>query len=189
MMPLLKRPHPRRAREEPPAEKPFAPLRFLTVPLLLATGAAATFEHLDRSRRPPVEADGVDLRHAAREAPRPLVAGWAPLLVAPLAGAAQIARALRGDSPVRVAAQVLSGAVAGLGVAGLAASLYQSSTVGGRPSAAPLAFGAVGVLGLLLDRQEEDVSRSLAEARQRARIVERLVPRRRTKLDRIVVHA
>jgi hypothetical protein len=56
------------------------------------------------------------------------------------------------------------------------------------PSLAPLAFAAVGVLGMLLDREEEEIDEARDSLERRARVVERLVPKRKAKLDRIVVH-
>ena len=52
----------------------------------------------------------------------------------------------------------------------------------------PLTFGATACLGLLLEREEESERDERARLRRRARVVERLVPRRRSRLDRIVVH-
>ena len=57
-----------------------------------------------------------------------------------------------------------------------------------RPSLAPLLLTAAGLLAMALDRQEHRLAAERTRLEQRARIVERLVPRRRARLDRIVVH-
>jgi hypothetical protein len=80
-------------------------------------------------------------------------------------------------------------------VAGIASSLYSAvqddeaeDASAHIPSLAPLAFAAVGVLGMLLDREEEEIDEHREALERRARVVERLVPQRKAKLDRIVVH-
>jgi hypothetical protein len=129
---------------------------------------------------------------------------WAPLLAAPLAGAAHAARALSPNRKTRVAAQVLDGLAMGVAAAGVGRVLYEAATDGaaGGPwtsgprhraralsrTVAPLTFGATGVLGLILDREERDEEAELRRLRRRARVVERLVPKRRPRLDHIVVH-
>ena len=123
---------------------------------------------------------------------------WAPLVAAPLAGAAHAARAVWPSHTTRVVTQVANGLALGVGVAGIASSMYAAATQqeeeeltgwGERlPSLAPLAFAAVGLLGMLLDREEEEIDETQDSLERRARVVERLVPKRKPKLDRIVVH-
>jgi hypothetical protein len=120
---------------------------------------------------------------------------WAPLVAAPVAGAVHAARALWPGRATRVLSQVADGLAIGVGVAGIASSLYSAvqddevTDASARiPSLAPLAFAAVGVLGMLLDREEEEIDEARDSLERRARVVERLVPKRKAKLDRIVVH-
>ena len=123
---------------------------------------------------------------------------WAPLVAAPLAGAAHAARAVWPSHTTRVVTQVANGLALGVGVAGIASSMYaalsrqEEEEMAGLserlPSLAPLAFAAVGLLGMLLDREEEEIDEVQETLERRARVVERLVPKRKAKLDRIVVH-
>jgi hypothetical protein len=123
---------------------------------------------------------------------------WAPLVAAPLAGAAHAARAVWPSHTTRVVTQVANGLALGVGVAGIASSMYAAASrqeeeeMAGLserlPSLAPLAFAAVGLLGMLLDREEEEIDETQETLERRARVVERLVPKRKAKLDRIVVH-
>ena len=97
---------------------------------------------------------------------RPDPVRWAPLIAAPIAGAAQAARALWPSRTTRMVAQLANGVALGVGAAGLASSINSSRTahefdeddprsiVERMPSLAPLAFGAVGLLAMLLDSDE-----------------------------------
>ncbi len=166
------------------AELTFTALHWMAAGLFLAAGAGATL-----ARRPGRRT----LDATAR---------WAPLLAAPLAGAAHAARALRPTSATRTVARALDASAVGLAASGIAWGLYRAipEEPGLWPrrsptplralaeAAAPLAFGATGVLGLLLDREEREEEALLRRLERRARMVERLVPRRRPRLDHIVVH-
>jgi hypothetical protein len=129
---------------------------------------------------------------------------WAPLVAAPLAGAAHAVRAARPTTASRAMSRVLDGLAVGVGAAGVASAIYgaqrERAMTGGWPgskrraiaelgaSLAPLTFGFTGILGMILDREEEQDSLAHRRLEKRARIVERLVPKRKPKLDRIVVH-
>lgn len=122
---------------------------------------------------------------------------WAPLIAAPVAGAAHAARAIWPSQTTRTATDIANGLAIGVGAAGLASSLYSAFSEPRAegadwderlPSLAPLAFAAIGVLGLLLDREEEDIVEIRAALERRARIVERLVPKRKPRFDHVVVH-
>jgi hypothetical protein len=121
---------------------------------------------------------------------------WAPTIAAPLAGAAHAARALWPSPATRALARVADGVAIGVGAAGLANSILaaqsdESHTRGwtGRvPGLAPLAFAAIGILGLILQEEEEAAAEQLDALERRADIVERFVPKRRARVDRIVVH-
>lgn len=150
------------------------PLWAVAAQLVLATGAGATLEHL-------AETDGSE----AGTVPRGLA--WAPLLVAPLAAAANLSHAKHPTERSEGAMRFLTGATIGFG-----AALFAFDAVANRDRAArriaPLAFASAGVLGLLIDRQEREIRETEKALEKRARIVERLVPQRKTKFDRLVVH-
>jgi hypothetical protein len=132
---------------------------------------------------------------------------WGALLAAQLAGTAHAARALRPTPRTCRAARVLDGVAIAVGGVTLAASaahgvrrrqllagwLRGGSRVLRRPpAAAPLTLGATGILGLLLDqeeeREEEERRRLAGGGHWAVRIADRLVPRRRRRVERIVVH-
>lgn len=114
---------------------------------------------------------------------------WAPLVAAPLAGAAQLARAIAPGRTTRLIAQLVNGVALGVGAAGLASSVHDAlreqrgewaddEPLRARvPSLAPLAFGAVGLLGLLLDADADDD--------EEEKEIER--PRKRGRVERIVI--
>jgi uncharacterized membrane protein len=127
----------------------YSGLHWMTAGLFLAAGAEAAFGERRGDYRP-------------SEAVR-----WAPFVAAPLAGAAQAARALAPSASTRNAAKIAGAAAIGVGVAGLVNSVVaarrqhhydadaEPALADKIPSLAPLAFGAVGLLALLLDREEE----------------------------------
>lgn len=162
----------------------FPALHWMTAALYVAATAETA---LRQRRRPTTSRDLMRL---------------APLLAAPLAGAAHAARALTSARGVRVAAQVLDGVAAGAAVAGMAQAAYGAAPSNGgqggwprkRPlrglaaGSAPLTVAATAVLGLLLEHEEEREREEVESLRRRASVVERLVPQRRRRLERIVVH-
>jgi hypothetical protein len=124
------------------------------------------------------------------------LARWAPLLTAPIAGSSQIAMALRPEPATRRLARLANGLALGAAAIGLGATLYEVLHGPARhrleawrnPTAvAPLTFGATGILGMLLDREEEEAARQQRMDRRR-RFVERIFPRRKLRVERIVVH-
>lgn len=156
----------------------FTTLRFLAAQLLLVSGADATLEQVARSRSAPADAGGAP--------PRALV--WGPAILAPLAAAAHVAHALERSDSTTAATRVLNAAVLSLGVANLAESLYSARRRPGAPSLSPLLLASAGLLGFALDRQERSTDEERRRLERRAAIVERVVPKRRPKLDRVVVH-
>lgn len=153
-----------------------APLRFATAQVFLATGAAAALERLDRGGIGP---------ESARATPPPLV--WAPVIIAPMAAAAAVLHA-RSATPRTAAALRFSNAAA-IAVGGtlLLADLAGSGEVVIRRLGS-LGLVAAGFMGYALDRHERASEQAERALRRRAAVVERLVPRRKTKLDRVVVH-
>ncbi|MGH7466996.1 MAG: hypothetical protein ACRENP_03325 [Longimicrobiales bacterium] len=121
---------------------------------------------------------------------------WAPLVAAPVAGAAHAARALWPGHTTRVLSQIADGIAIGVGAAGFANSVMaaagdvapDTAWTERVPSLAPLAFAAVGILGLIIQEEEERSAREFESLERRANIVERFVPKRRARVDRIVVH-
>lgn len=176
---------PFRDRGDPGDDYTFPALHWMTAAVFVAAGVEAAV-----GRRRGSGADEVR---------------WGPLVVAPLAGAAHVARALLPGRVTRVAAQLLNGVAIGVGAVGIVSSTWAvidddapdtASYFGPRrkplskriPSLAPLAFGAAGMLGVLLDREESADAAEHHALERRARIVERLVPRRRPRVERIIVH-
>lgn len=169
------------------AEEPaFSGLQWMTAGLFIAAGAEAA-----------LRARGNGLVGTALR--------WAPLVAAPLAGAAHAARAVRPGRRTRMAACVVDGMAAGVAAVGVGLAAVESvrSARGGPPipgavrrrvarqlgaGVAPLTFGATAALGFILDREEEEDRSEHRRLARRGRIVERLVPRRRPKLDHIVLH-
>lgn len=166
-------------RQEEPEEHDhggFTTLRLLAAQLLLVSGADSTLEQLSRSRAAePGEAP-----------PRGLV--WAPAILAPLAAAAHVAHAMDRSESTTLATRVLDAAVLGIGVAHLAESLLSARSRAGAPSLTPLLLASAGLFGFALDRQERATQEEARRLARRAAVVERLVPRRRPKLDHVVVH-
>jgi hypothetical protein len=148
------------------------PLRVLAAQLLVVTGVGSTLELREQ-------------QEDAEAALPPLAAVWAPALVAPLAAIAHLAHGRRPSNATATATRVLDSAAIGAGITGTLAG------VAGRreaPSLTPLALASAGILGLVLGRQSRRLRRERERLERRAAVVERLVPRRRPKLDRIVVH-
>jgi hypothetical protein len=184
-------------------EPTFPALHWMTAVLFLAAGTEA----LLRQRAPDADtiASPLDRPHRAGKAARSAL-NVAPLLAAPLAGAAHAARAVTNGPRLRLATQVLDGIAVGVAAAGLATAAYDaldetptSADPAGRSrvrrSAAsfahaivPVTFGAVAVLGMLLETEEEKERQKVERLRHRASIVQRLVPRRRARFDHIVLH-
>jgi hypothetical protein len=169
----------------------FSPLHWMAAGLFLATGAEAV-----ASRRLASEMGG------PRRSPW-RVLGLAPLVVAPLAGVAHVLEAAWPERGPARAVKVLDGVAVGVAVAATAAGVY--GALAGRrdprwyrrgrgrrtsilDAVAPLAVGATGVLGLLLEREAREAAELRRRLEKRARLLDRLIPRRRAKIDRIVVH-
>lgn len=169
----------------------FSPLHWMAAGLFLATGAEAA-----ASRRLTSEMDG------QRRSPW-RVLGLAPLVVAPLAGAAHGLEAARPARRSSRLVRVLDGVAVGVAVAAALAGLFgvlagrrdprwyrrgRERRVSVLDAVAPLAVGATGALGLILEREAREAAARRRRLEHRARLLDRLVPRRRAKIDRIVVH-
>jgi hypothetical protein len=162
----------------------FDSLRLLAAELLLVTGIGATLDVLARARE--AQKDRIPGRHSRGDLP--LAAVWGPALLAPVAAAAHLRLAQGPSAEAERASRLLDSAVIGLGVAELASSVTGLQSRKRPPSLVPLALASAGLLGLVITQREREEEREHRRLERRAQIVERLVPRRRPKLDRIVVH-
>lgn len=156
----------------------FSRLHWMTSALFLASGAETAFGERRGEYRSP---------NAVR---------WAPLVAAPLACAAHAAHAVAPSVHTRRVAQIMNAVAVGVGAAGMASSFY--STVQNRqddetrslrdalPTMSPLAFAAVGVLGLLLDGEEKDEAHG-RKARRHSEELKAQAPRRRGKRRKVIV--
>lgn len=152
-----------------------AALRLVTAELLLATAIDAAVRQFPGN--PPQGADG----------PRQLRAlSLAPIVIAPLAAAAHLAHVRDPRVGTARALRLLNSATLALGVASIALG-----TIGARQEPrrlGPFGLTSAALLGFAIDSHERDVRRDQEELRRRANIVERLVPKRKPRLDRVVVH-
>ncbi len=176
---------PRRDDDEEYDDFAFTGLHILAAGLFLASGAEAALgeRHGDDDHQP----DALRL---------------APLAAAPIAALAHAARAIAPGRATRFATQIVNGLAIAVGAASLATSIVATLTADDRslfgrrrrtvleriPSLAPLAFGGAGLLGTILDHQEQEQAELQDRLERRARMVERFTPRRRPKLDRVIVH-
>jgi hypothetical protein len=151
-------------------------LRAAAAQLLLATGAAATL-----GRTPPPERDAAPGERYSR----PIA--WAPLVVATVAAAVQIRHARTPSAETARMLRLLNAAAVAVGGTLLAYDILDGSRrrAGNLGS---LGFLSASMLTIALDRHEQAALAAERELRRRAEVVERFVPRRRPKLDRIVVH-
>lgn len=130
----------------------------------------------------------------------------APSVIAPVAVAAHVVHALRPTRRSAGLARIADGLAFAAGTVGLAASALAAFDDDERrvlgllarrrtrrvPSLAPLAFALTGLLGAVVagsERKRMEERARLAAAERRARIVERLVPRRRGPRDRFTIRA
>jgi hypothetical protein len=181
-----------RVRGEAPEEDnepagDFKGLRLLAAHMLLLASVDITLDSLGRARKqagPPYPhgSPGPD------RSPLSTTVGWLPAVLAPLAAAAQVKHAVRPSAPTATATRLLNAAAIGAGVAGLIDSIVAGRRSHSRPSLSPLALASAGVLGLILEREERDALEERRRLERRAELMDRFVPRRRGRLDRIVVH-
>lgn len=176
-------------RDEPDAEVDpggLASLRVIAAELLLLTAAESARSALTAAREARAPLRPAD--YARAPAPtRSLAETWAPALVAPLAAGAHLAHAVRPSEATDDATRILDLAVAGLGVATAVAGIVRGGR-GQRVPLAPLALASAGLLGLALRRAERSENEERRRLERRASIIDRVVPRRRPRIDHIVVH-
>lgn len=165
----------------------FKALRLLTAQILFLSGTQVALENLQRAKRE----EGPPFPHGSPGPERrvfDLVASWAPAVVAPLAGIAHLTQAMRPDEATSSTARALSLAAIGAGITGLIDTCIEARRTRSKPSLAPLALASAGLLGLIVEREEQDVLEERKRLERRASLADRILPRRRGKLDRIVVH-
>jgi hypothetical protein len=162
-----------------------ASLRMLAAELLVVTGVGATLDVLSRARE--AQRDRIPGASLGGE-PLPLAAVWGPALISPLAAAAHVRHATRPSERSERATRFLDSAVVGLGLVELAGSLTGLQRRRRPVSLVPLALASAGLLGLAVGQREREIEREQHRLQRRARVVERLVPRRRPKFEKIVLH-
>lgn len=175
---------------EPEGERGFRALQLLTAQMLLVTGADAALSAIRRTG-----GDGAPTPHPLSPdsdwqglSTQSFATTWAPTLLAPAAAAAHLRHSTDPSPTTALATRILDAAVIGAGVAAMAGSLLAPRARRVGPALGPLALASAGVLGLMLNRQQRATAAELEQLRRRASVVERLVPRRRARLDRVVVH-
>lgn len=171
--------------DNPPVSE-FKALRVLAAQLLVLTSVDVTLDSLSRARA----AHG-PFPHGSPGPDRTLYSvanRWAPVLIAPLAAAAQLTRALRPSPATGRAAQALNVAAIGVGLAGVVGSLVAARRDRHPPSLSPLALASTGLLGLVLEREES--SAELARHRMSRRVARArgLADPRGRRPERIVIH-
>ena len=165
----------------------FKGLRVLAAHMLLLASVDITLDSVRRVRArggPPYPHGSPGPERGAAST----VLGWLPALLAPLAAAAHVTHAVRPSASSATATRVLNAAAVGAGAAGLVDSFLASRRTHSLPSLSPLALASAGVLGLILEREERDALEERRRLERRAELMDRFVPRRRARVDRIVVH-
>jgi hypothetical protein len=173
--------------DEASEEDGFRSLRLFLAEFLLTAGVQATVELL-RERSDASRGDPTHRRPQEPDSSVTLALELAPAVLGPIAAAAQATHALGPSDRSRTLTRVLNGAVIGVGAAGLTDTVLRAARGERRFSFAPLLFGYIGVLGVLLDREESAVEEEAEQLRRRASLIERWVPKRRSRVERIVVH-
>lgn len=159
----------------PPA--PTRTVEFAAAEMLMLAGLAAAAALIRRSTDD----------HGAPDATpfRPLTAGAAIFGFGAAAGHAL--HAWSGEPRAGTASRLFDVAAVAAGLLGAAEEGRRGRPTG--PAAlAGLTLASAGVLGMLVDAAGRSAAADRERLERRASVVERLVPRRRTRLDRIVVH-
>ena len=177
---LRSRARARRRNGDRPAPGATGIVEYATAEILLIGGLGAAATLLRRGSSQHDSAGPADTGRL-----RPLALGAA--LFGLGAAAAHAVHAASADPRARTAGRIFDlSAVA----AGLLAAAQASRRDGpaGAPTLAGLTLASAGMLGVLVDRAGRSLSAERDRLERRARLVERLVPERRPRLDRIVLH-
>lgn len=165
----------------------FKGLRMLAAHMLLLASVDITLDSFGRAKKqagPPYPHGSPGPERGALST----TVGWLPAVLAPLAAAAHVKHAVDPTAPSATATRVLNAAAVGAGVAGLVDAFVTARRTRSVPSLSPLALASAGVLGLILEREEHDAREARRRLQRRADLMDRFVPRRRGRLERIVVH-
>lgn len=161
-------------------------LQIATADLLLTTGVGSWLEGRRRGRSA-YAADALRIGSSRETLPtRPLT--WAPALLGCAGAAAHLVNAFAPTSRTRLATRTFDTAAVAVGLLAFTDGVAASASRRSRLPTAPLSLATAGIIGLLLDRSHAEQVTERAQLERRARIVERLVPQRRTRFDRLVVH-
>lgn len=172
-----------RRRADLDARRPDA-LQMLTAKLLFFTGLGTALEALQHGAPWSERDDGWPHRHTLEA--RPIT--WAPAVLGAAAATAHAVHAFTSTERTRLATRTFDVAVVAVGLLGLAETLAAARRDRALPDVASVSLASAGLLGLLIDRSEAQHVEELRRLARRANVVARLVPRRRARLDRIVVH-
>lgn len=175
------------ARRKPATEGDAARALQLTMADLLLTTGIGTWLESRRSGRAAAAADSLRIGRWREARPtRPLT--WAPALLGCAGAAAHLVHALTPTARTRMAVRTFDTAAVAAGILaftdGVASPDHRRSNL----PVASLSLASAGLAGLFLDRAEIQDHAERARLERRARLVERLVPQRRPRFDRLVVH-
>lgn len=161
-------------------------LQIATADLLLTTGLGSWLEGR-RRRRSTYAADALRIG-GTQESRRTRPLYWAPALLGCAGAAAHLAHAFAPTSRTRMAARTFDTAAVAVGLLAFTDGIVAAGQRRSSLPTAPLSLASAGIIGLLLDRAHTEHTSERKQLERRARIVERLVPQRRTRFDRVVVH-
>lgn len=172
-----------RKRDEHAGHAPDS-LQLLTAKLLLVTGLGTAIESLQHGAG---ARDGNDgwTRLRDRET-RPST--WAPAVLGAAAATAHVVHAFTSTERSRLATRTFDVAVVAVGLLGLAETLASARRDRALPDVTSVSLASAGLLGLLVDHSESHHTEELRRLARRASVVDRLIPRRRARVDHIVVH-
>lgn len=165
------------------------PVQMLTAKLLLFTGlgtAADAFRNGPAGSRG--EAEEITGSEPERGIRRVRPTAWAPALLGAAAAISHAVYAFAPSERTRLATRTFDVAVVSAGLLSLADTLAAARRDGKIPSLGSVSLATAGLLGILIDRSESRHEAERQRLERRASVVERLVPRRQTKFDRLVVH-
>ena len=172
-----------------PAEELHAadPVQLLTAKLLLFTGIGTALEAWKNGSSGGRHTGDLEaLPHVRELGARPIA--WAPALLGVAAAVAHAVHAFTPTERSRLATRTFDVAVVGAGLLGLADTLASAKRNGELPDMGSVSLASAGLLGILIDRSDSRHEAERLRLQRRADVVERLVPKRSPRLDRVVVH-
>lgn len=172
-----------RTRDEGEGHAPDS-LQLLTAKLLLVTGLGTAIETLQHGAGAREGNDGFARPRGGETRP----STWAPAVLGAAAATAHVVHAFTNTERSRLATRTFDVAVVAVGLLGLAETLASARRDRALPDVSSVSLASAGLLGLLVDRSEAHHMEELRRLARRASVVDRLIPRRRPRVDRIVVH-